>query len=538
MSYQILLVDDEIHAIEGLKADLDLEKLGISRLLVAHNVKQAKELFASERIDIMLCDIEMPQGSGLDLLSWVREGKFQTVTIFLTSHADFKYAKEALSLGSLDYLLKPVITESLEKSIRKAQMEIDRNSEIDKISHSHQLWMKHHLLIIERFWLDLINHSIPSNKLEIRTQIKHNQLPITEEMVFLPVLISVREWKKVLNRRDEKIMEYALKNYVQEMFMKNDTNGLFFFIDRGMQLGVMSAGGSIGFDLTWIAKSLEQYIESCNLYFFCNVSCYIGQPVEAHEMADMIALLKEKDQNNVASLNKVFFLDTEDDVNKNIAMPELNFWKSLLKTGKKELVIQEIENFFKQLTENQSIDVKLFRQFHQDFTQSLYSYLNVEAIQANQLFGDEKSILLSQQAGRSIRDLLNWANHTIDKAMDHTKIVKQSDSVVQNVQRYIAQCIDQELSRESIAEMVFLNPDHLSRLFKKETGYSISDYILLERIKLSKELLAQTTIPISSIAISVGHTNFSHFAKIFKKNVGLGPTEYRSQYTSANNSIR
>ncbi|OMF26744.1 hypothetical protein BK133_20100 [Paenibacillus sp. FSL H8-0548] len=77
---------------------------------------------------------------------------------------------------------------------------------------------------------------------------------------------------------------------------------------------------------------------------------------------------------------------------------------------------------------------------------------------------------------------------------------------------------------------MFLNPDHLTRQFKKETGHTITDYVLLERIKLAKELLTQTNIPISSISSSVGYSNFSHFTKVFKKYTELGPTEYRSQF--------
>lgn len=77
-----------------------------------------------------------------------------------------------------------------------------------------------------------------------------------------------------------------------------------------------------------------------------------------------------------------------------------------------------------------------------------------------------------------------------------------------NVTSYIALNIDQDLYREMIAEQVFLNPDHLTRLLKKETGHSISDYVIMERIKLAKELLTQTNIPISVIATSVGYTHF------------------------------
>ncbi|HZG87992.1 response regulator [Paenibacillus sp.] len=538
MSYHLLLVDDEVHAIEGVKADLDLEALRISQLFVAYNSKQAKEYLENERIDIMLCDIEMPQGSGLDLLAWVNGRQSHTVTIFLTSYADFKYAKEALQLGSLDYLLKPVLPDELERVIRKAQKEIDRNGEIHQSSQAHQLWMKHHSLIIERFWLDLINQTIPSHAAAIRAQIEQQQLPLTPDMSFFPILISVQKWNKELNRRDEKIMEYALKNSAEEVFLKNDTNGMFIYIDRSLLLGIMTTNVSVMTDDDQMVTSCEQYIEMCNRYFYCDVSCYLGQPVAAYQMAEMTAVLRKKVENNVAFYNRVFTFDAELRSERKPVLPELNVWISLLKTGTKQSIITEVENFVHQLVQSQAIDAKVLRQFHQDFMQALYAYLNVEGIQAHRLFGDEESISLSDQAGRSVRDLLLWVHHAVNKATHQAEKVKKSDTVVQSVQRYIAQYLDQDLSRESIAEMVFLNPDHLSRLFKKETGYSISDYILMERIKRAKELLSQTNIPISSIAASVGHTNFSHFARIFKKYVGVGPSEFRSLHVRVEGSDR
>src|SRR5690606_14430104 len=114
--------------LEGLKSDLELDKLNINQLFVAYSMKQAREIIEREHIDIMLCDIEMPQGNGLELLQWVKNNEYQIVTIYLTSHADFSYAKEALQLGSLDYLLKPVVVSELEEVIKKAQIEIDKNS--------------------------------------------------------------------------------------------------------------------------------------------------------------------------------------------------------------------------------------------------------------------------------------------------------------------------------------------------------------------------------------------------------------------------
>lgn len=532
MSYNLLLVDDEVHAIEGVKADLDLHKLQITQLFIAHNVKQAKELFQREQIDILLCDIEMPQGSGLELLKWVRTQQYATVTIFLTSHADFRYAKEALQLGSLDYLLKPVLKDDLEQVIVKAQEKIDKNSEMSKITRSHQLWTKHHSLIFERFWIDLINHTIPDNRNVVREQIALHQLPITEDMQFLPVLASIQQWNKTFNRRDEKIMEYALKNSAEEMLMASEISGMFFYLERGTLLGILSTDRA-EFDLNGIREVCEQYIQSCNQYFYCDLSCYIGQPVEASQMAKMAAELTSLNRNNVAHYNQVFIMKEQEREAQSITLPDMNLWLSLLKSGTSDLIVREIERFIDQLVQNQTINAMVLNQLWQDLVQALYSYLNMEGMQAHKLFSDEQSITLSAQANHSVRDLLEWANYAVNKAVNHAEKVKQSDTVVQSVQKYIAQHIDQDLSRETIADMVFLNPDHLSRLFKKETGLSISEYILWERINMAKELLGQKEIPVGVVAASVGYTNFSHFARIFKKYVGVGPSDYRSKLISS-----
>jgi two-component system, response regulator YesN len=525
----MILVDDEVLAIEGVKSDLDLEKLGISVLFTAHNIKQAKDIFGREHIDILLCDIEMPQGTGLDLLSWVREHHPSTVTIFLTSHADFRYAKEALRLGSLDYLLKPVMASDLEQVIRRAQEVINHTSENDRNSQSHQLWMKHQSLIIERFWLDILNQSIRSTPEAIFKQAELLQIPVTEGMRFLPLLISVQNWNKMLNGRDEKIMEYALKNSAEELLLGQHTNGIFFYVGRGQLIGLMVDGKTKEWDLERVRTACEQYIDSCNRYFFCDVSCYVGEPVQAFEVAASVERLRIQDQNNVALTNKVFSCSDSLQTDQTAKLPELNLWSSLLKTGKREAVIREVDKFFLGLVENNTINAKLLHQFQQDFIQAMYSYLNQCGIQAHQLFGDEESKRMATSAGRSVADMLAWVRHSVHRAVEQAEAVEETATVVQLVQQYIVQHIDEDLSRDALANQVFLNPDYLTRIFKKETGYAISEYILLEKMKRVKELLAQTDIPISAVASTVGYSNFSHFARIFKKYVGKGPTEYRMQ---------
>lgn len=76
---------------------------------------------------------------------------------------------------------------------------------------------------------------------------------------------------------------------------------------------------------------------------------------------------------------------------------------------------------------------------------------------------------------------------------------------------------------------MYLNPEYLSRLFKKEMGIGLNEYLVQERMKIAESLLRNTSFSISIIASKVGYVNFSHFARAFKKEFGVSPTEYRKE---------
>src|SRR5690606_15901963 len=107
---------------------------------------------------------------------------------------------------------------------------------------------------------------------------------------------------------------------------------------------------------------------------------------------------------------------------------------------------------------------------------------------------------------------------------------KQVSSVVDKVQQYMLEHLDQEFSRERLAEQVYLNPAYLSRLFRRETGLSLTDYMVKLRMNKAKEQLESSNLKVSDIAYLVGYANFSHFSKLFKKTTGLTPQEYRKMY--------
>lgn len=109
----LLMVDDDIYCTEGVKLAINWKEIGVDHIYTAQSMEQAIKILEAKWIDILISDIEMPKGSGFDLLRWVEGMKYKPVIIILTSHARFNYAKRAIEFQCLDYLLKPVSKEKL-----------------------------------------------------------------------------------------------------------------------------------------------------------------------------------------------------------------------------------------------------------------------------------------------------------------------------------------------------------------------------------------------------------------------------------------
>ena len=105
-------------------------------------------------------------------------------------------------------------------------------------------------------------------------------------------------------------------------------------------------------------------------------------------------------------------------------------------------------------------------------------------------------------------------------------------------QEYIRQNIKEDLTLEKIAEYVHLSSSHFSRIFKKETGYSPYEYILLVRINKAKHLLRTTRKSVKEIAFAVGYRSESNFCNSFTQRVGVSPADFASLTVKAGIRIR
>ncbi|MBB6695598.1 response regulator [Cohnella xylanilytica] len=527
---KLLLVDDEAYAVEGIKAAVDWDRLGIAEVLTAYDIHQAKEIFDNEApVDMMLCDIEMPHGSGLELLAWVRQHHPATESIFLTCHADFQYAKQAIQLGSFDYLLKPVPIPELENVIAKAIDKRKQESQKTEYSQYGQYWVQHQPLLIERFWLDILNRSIPPRPEAIRRAAEERNIPYADDMTFKPILIAVKRWHKSLSVRDEKILEYALRNSAEEQLLKQGRYGQLIPLNNGMQIAILSVDQGEDEKLQELKQYGDSFIRVCRQYFYCDLNVYVGEPVRTHELPAMVDRLQELNRNNVARDNKVLQLCGEEEPSQALPLePEMQDWAVLIREGDGDKLTSEIVRYLENASHGPGMDAKRLYRFHQNFLQMAYSYLQSKGIQAQQLFEDDESLDMSLKAFHSVKDMIVWGSHVIAKSIDCVRSVERSESVVDRVAHFVAANLDKTLSREDIAKYVYLNPDYLDRMFKKKAGCSVTEFIFREKMAVAQRLLSNTRLPVHEIALQVGFTNFSHFSRMFKKHTNLNPLEFRN----------
>jgi two-component system, response regulator YesN len=159
----------------------------------------------------------------------------------------------------------------------------------------------------------------------------------------------------------------------------------------------------------------------------------------------------------------------------------------------------------------------------------VYKVANQKGGSVKQIVGDSKWMDASA-ATRSVTQFLHWVRKLISQTSSYLQHNRsESSALIEKVKSYIRTHLS-TVTREEIASYVFINSAYLSRLFKKETGQSLVEYIIGMKMNRAKLMLTETNVKIGEICDELGYENLSFFAKTFKKQVGLTPQEYRKRY--------
>ncbi|KAA8784191.1 two-component system response regulator YesN [Paenibacillus sp. 4624] len=116
----ILIVDDEPRTREGIRKTLEAWSAGKNRIQTVASGVEAKEWLASQPADLLITDVRMPEFSGLSLVEAIQHFPSKPAVLIMSGYADFNYAQQAIKLGVVDYLLKPIDKEQLLQTVQKA----------------------------------------------------------------------------------------------------------------------------------------------------------------------------------------------------------------------------------------------------------------------------------------------------------------------------------------------------------------------------------------------------------------------------------
>ncbi len=102
-----------------------------------------------------------------------------------------------------------------------------------------------------------------------------------------------------------------------------------------------------------------------------------------------------------------------------------------------------------------------------------------------------------------------------------------SEGKIERVKEFLERNYDKRVSLEDVAELVYLSPKYLSRLFKEVTGIGFNQYRLARKMEKAREILTETGLTVNEISYRLGYRNMESFIRMFKKLIGLTPTQYR-----------
>ena len=528
---KLLMVDDEEYVVESIKQNVDWGKQGIDEIYSASSMKQAQRIMEMVQIDIIISDIVMPKQSGFDFIQWVRDNKYTVQVIFLTSYAEFDYARHAIAMNSVDYLLKPIDYDKLAEAVRKAVQKVAEAKKSEDDRSESRLWRQNQSLLRRDFWMELLQGIITDSSFEEERM--KRRLPYARETEFLLLYLTFHDGTKEQNVWDEKTLYFIMENVLSEMLEevgylveavvprgKGNSVAICRKADETIQGAVcLKEEGIFERFIRWMGERLQM-----------NIWCGVGSPGRADMLPNSMLLLQDMRDNSLSVWNRVLYQSDFEFPETSFQNPNLNVWKALLEQGKEEELIASVTGYLEELDEKELITREILRVFQMDIMQMIYSWLERKEIKAHLLFSGRESEEAQQNALKGMRNAKEFACSLISRAVQYEKYIHKTESVAEQIRQYIDLHYKEEIRRDSLGELVYLNTDYISRIFKKEMGVSISSYILKKRVEEAKKLLAQSNLPINTVSIYVGYSNFSYFTKMFKENTGYSPLDYRRKF--------
>lgn len=533
MEISLLIVDDDKLLVEKLEETVAWRDIGISMVFTANNIRQAQQLLEKFPIQLLLCDIDMPQGSGLELLEWIRQEQLPVECVFLSSYANFAYAQKALQLSSREYLLKPIANDALEKALVRLVRSLDGKQAKESRTVDEQT---------EEFWKNFIfshaaGEGLLSEGLKKGLYCAQDQICLMIIKIFRSV--TADEYKKELSR-----VNYMIHPMTTE-FLKRKQQNLEAVVHLGdyERLFIFNMKK----DIEDLKKCTAELINRYDQMLPDSVCIYLGQPRGFLETVTSQEKLEYMAKHGVLGETAVICEEDWSFEAQEYVQPPWDAWlKDMNAEALLTPIARRICDYIRQrkhaegstlmraqVTNSRSQRAlwtkETLARFVRELIQLLYRYLNDREIRFSQLFEGETFEYLERQAYQTLAGAEKFVQYVFEQLEGNRRSDNRGDNVVEQLKIYIEENLREDLSRRILAKKVFLSEVYISKLFAGITGMSIPAYIAARRVEKAKEYLRHSNLTVSKIALEVGYSNFSYFSKTFRDLVGCTPNEYRNQ---------
>jgi len=520
---KLLITDDNIHELRLLRTGIDWKRLGIGRVFTAYHAKGAQEILKEEEIDILICDVEMPETTGIELLSWLRSEKYVVETILMTDRVTYSCARMAVKLDAFDYLLKPVDTAELERELQKLIGKIKLKKQDEEKKTYSYYWTENQMLVKELFWKNVCLERIPNQPEEIEKKARSVNVSVDKDSRCKLVLITIRNLDELFQTWGEDLCQAAIQNLAQGIVKDNsDVSQVIVIYTRVLIILNES-------EFETFPEKCEILALKCEEMLKAKILCYISKPIFCDDISETYRMLLKYSKDDVLGQNTIIQVEHQKNkaAKEEILLPTQ--WSELLYAGHIDMLLTKVRHFLTSLAHSDNLNEMNFRIFQQDMLQMFFTYMEKKELMAHELYENHEIYKSYKTAILSIDGMCHWIQKCVDFILQRTggSALTGSEQLVQLVKQHITADLRDEVSRKEIAARLNMNPDYINRLFKHETGMTMKEYTIHKRIQKAQTLLRTTGLTVSEVALNVGYDNFSYFIKLFKKQTGQTPGQYK-----------
>lgn len=479
------------------------------------NGKSALEWLRENKIDIMLCDMQMPEVNGVELMRNVHIIDEYLPVIAISGYDDFNYVRGSLINGAANYLLKHEL--SREKLIRV----LDQVKEKYRIvPDENMVYQKRGYCISDEteFTAEKIRKLVDDRTIDFCCQ---NIVPVAISPDYkLHMGVNLKEYKHDICKAIIDILGQILGDkyqYIVYITKKKHLILLLSFVEERSMLSMIHLQGNlVGRLQRQIVRMLDITVTIVN----GEVHGRIENAVKAaHKMEALLS-----DKMYLGGNRSVAFALTKKITYYSGEFPE-NLWKQFvfeLDHGMENCLdtIYEILDFMEQ---------KRFawEQVYQNCKKIL------ELFSAKGLLSEEEKQNLKMEM-KEYEEYEQFRNMILEKLYKNiqnskTERKKQYSRTISQVIEYVQQNIAEDISLEKCAEISGSSYTYLSREFKKETGMRFVEFLNRQRVNKAKSLLIRSDISMKQIVEQSGFRNYNYFFKVFKEIEGITPSEFSAK---------